>query len=251
MVLCWLSTDPLAEDAPGLSPYVYCENNPLNMTDPDGRWPYPIGPINLIGLYYKAKSYFSGSSSSSRSSSIGGGGGSGQGGIMLSNSKGGSSGQTDLIRKGGRQGSDVMWGDASGFVQAGSFATSLRDGIKYNGSAKMVAKIVKETTKGLKIGDKIGGKLEGSNSENSSTNSQSGSDTSESSAKNMTSVNVFDSKIITDSYGDSGNPIIFERSVITPTSVSVPDNKKSIDSVKAVYEKKAEANTKKVNKQWD
>ena len=224
------------------------------MVDPDGQWPWPVGPSTLLlNLGIKAYNYISGtSSSSSRSSSIGGGsGGSGQRGIMLSNSKGGSSGQTDLIRNGGRQGSDVLWGDASGFVQAGSFATSMRDGIKYNGSAKMVAKIVKETVKGLKIGDKVGSKLDGSNSENSSTGSQSGIGTNGLSPKSTTSVDVFDSKIITDSYGDSSNPIIFERSQITPISVTVPDNKKSIDSVKAVYEKKSQANTKKVNKQWE
>lgn len=227
-------------------------NNPINMVDPDGRWPWPVGPSTLLlNLAVKAYNYVSGNKSSGSSSIGGGGGGSGAGGIMPANSKGGSSGQTDLIRNGGRQGSDVMWGDASGFVQAGSFATSLRDGIKYNGSAKMVAKIVKETVKGIKIGDKIGGKLEGSNSENSSMSSQSGGDINDPSAKSMTSVNVFDSKIITDAVGDSSNPIIIQRSVITPTSVSVPDNKKSIDSVKAVYEKKSQANTKKVNQQWD
>lgn len=140
------------------------------MVDPDGRWPWPVGPsTTLLNLSLKVYNYLSGSSSSSssRGSSIGGGSGSsGQGGIMLSNSKGGSSGQTDLIRNGGRQGSDVLWGDASGFVQAGSFATSMRDGIKYNGSTKMVAKIVKETVKGVKIGDKVGGKMEGANDTN-------------------------------------------------------------------------------------
>ena len=33
----WLTTDPLSEKYYGLSPYVYCGNNPLNMIDPDGR----------------------------------------------------------------------------------------------------------------------------------------------------------------------------------------------------------------------
>lgn len=49
---------------------------------------------------------------------------------MLSNGSGGSSGDQDMIRKGGRNGNIEMV-DASGLVQAGSFATSKRDGIKY------------------------------------------------------------------------------------------------------------------------
>ena len=33
----WLSPDPLAEKNPGMSPYAYCGNNPVNVIDPDGR----------------------------------------------------------------------------------------------------------------------------------------------------------------------------------------------------------------------
>ena len=33
----WFMTTPLSEKYYGLSPYVYCGNNPLNMIDPDGR----------------------------------------------------------------------------------------------------------------------------------------------------------------------------------------------------------------------
>jgi len=33
----WLSPDPLAEKYYGISPYVFCGNNPANFIDPDGR----------------------------------------------------------------------------------------------------------------------------------------------------------------------------------------------------------------------
>lgn len=33
----WLSVDPLAEEHPNFSPYVYCALNPMNIVDPDGR----------------------------------------------------------------------------------------------------------------------------------------------------------------------------------------------------------------------
>jgi RHS repeat-associated protein len=33
----WLSVDPLSDKYPGLSPYVYCANNPIRLIDPDGR----------------------------------------------------------------------------------------------------------------------------------------------------------------------------------------------------------------------
>jgi len=36
-LLRWISTDPLAEKYPGLSPYNFVYNNPLNNIDPDGR----------------------------------------------------------------------------------------------------------------------------------------------------------------------------------------------------------------------
>ena len=37
----WLSVDGEFENGPNVSPYVYCFNNPINMTDPDGNWPFP------------------------------------------------------------------------------------------------------------------------------------------------------------------------------------------------------------------
>ncbi|WP_375605350.1 hypothetical protein [Flavobacterium davisii] len=39
VVQLWLSTDPLAEKFPAWSPYSYTLNNPINLTDPDGREP--------------------------------------------------------------------------------------------------------------------------------------------------------------------------------------------------------------------
>ena len=33
----WLSVDPMADKYPGVSPYVYCGNNPVKLVDPDGR----------------------------------------------------------------------------------------------------------------------------------------------------------------------------------------------------------------------
>jgi len=51
----WLSVDPLAEKGPEYSPYCYTFNNPTNLTDPDGNWPYP--PIYYIIAYYKTKNW--------------------------------------------------------------------------------------------------------------------------------------------------------------------------------------------------
>src|SRR5690606_1784886 len=39
----WLNIDPLAEKAPGWTPYNYTMNNPINLIDPDGR--FPIAPL--------------------------------------------------------------------------------------------------------------------------------------------------------------------------------------------------------------
>jgi RHS repeat-associated protein len=35
----WLEVDPLANKSPGVSPYAYCLNNPVKLTDPDGKLP--------------------------------------------------------------------------------------------------------------------------------------------------------------------------------------------------------------------
>jgi len=44
----WLSLDPLCEMKPWISPYVYCNNNPMNRIDPDGMADY----FGNNGKYY-------------------------------------------------------------------------------------------------------------------------------------------------------------------------------------------------------
>ena len=39
----WLSVDPMSDKYPGVSPYVYCANNPVRLIDPDGREVYIRG----------------------------------------------------------------------------------------------------------------------------------------------------------------------------------------------------------------
>ena len=39
----WTSVDPLAEKYYNVSPYVYCENDPVNTFDPDGKKVYVFG----------------------------------------------------------------------------------------------------------------------------------------------------------------------------------------------------------------
>ena len=41
---CCLSVDPLASKFPSYSPYVFCLDNPINLTDPDGREPKGTSP---------------------------------------------------------------------------------------------------------------------------------------------------------------------------------------------------------------
>ncbi|MCQ2270346.1 MAG: hypothetical protein MJZ52_03845 [Bacteroidales bacterium] len=45
----WLSVDPMASKYPGLSPYIYCANNPVKLVDPNGE---EIGPITRIRAAY-------------------------------------------------------------------------------------------------------------------------------------------------------------------------------------------------------
>ena len=41
----WLSTDPLAEKYPGMSPYTHTADNPVMLTDPDGREVIPTNDL--------------------------------------------------------------------------------------------------------------------------------------------------------------------------------------------------------------
>jgi RHS repeat-associated protein len=45
----WMGVDPLWEEYPGVSPYVYCLNNPVKLVDPDGESPTLItGAIGAV-----------------------------------------------------------------------------------------------------------------------------------------------------------------------------------------------------------
>ena len=46
----WMTPDPLSEKYYGVSPYAFCNNNPVNFVDPDGEDPSLIWDIASIGL---------------------------------------------------------------------------------------------------------------------------------------------------------------------------------------------------------
>lgn len=47
----WTTPDPLAEKYPGISPYAYCNTNPVNFVDPDGELPLFS---NFVGAFVSA-----------------------------------------------------------------------------------------------------------------------------------------------------------------------------------------------------
>ena len=47
----WLSVDPMADKYPGVSPYVYCGDNPVRLVDPDGRKIWVVGEDGKKYLY--------------------------------------------------------------------------------------------------------------------------------------------------------------------------------------------------------
>ncbi len=49
----WLSVDPLSDKYPGVSPYVYCANNPVVMVDVDGREGIVVSGGEYDGSRYK------------------------------------------------------------------------------------------------------------------------------------------------------------------------------------------------------
>jgi len=59
----WISVDPLADEYPGMSPYNFCGNNPINNIDPDGRKIKPTNPeaatatSQMLGKYDKNMGY--------------------------------------------------------------------------------------------------------------------------------------------------------------------------------------------------
>ena len=51
----WTTQDPLADQYHGISPYAYCNNNPVNFVDPDGEFPLLsnfVGGIVSAGVEY-------------------------------------------------------------------------------------------------------------------------------------------------------------------------------------------------------
>ena len=50
----WMTPDPMSEKYYGVSPYAFCNNNPVNFVDPDGRFPDVIWDVASIGMGVKS-----------------------------------------------------------------------------------------------------------------------------------------------------------------------------------------------------
>ena len=46
----WMTPDPMSEKYYGTSPYAFCNNNPVNFVDPDGKFPDIIWDIASVGF---------------------------------------------------------------------------------------------------------------------------------------------------------------------------------------------------------
>ena len=58
-IASWISPDPLSRKYPNISPYVFCNNNPVNFVDPDGRdwYSYTITKTDSEGFSYEQTCY--------------------------------------------------------------------------------------------------------------------------------------------------------------------------------------------------
>lgn len=50
-LVVWTGVDPLADEYGGISPYVYCHNNPVNAIDPNGMDDYQINQLGYIKFW--------------------------------------------------------------------------------------------------------------------------------------------------------------------------------------------------------
>ena len=49
-IASWISPDPLSRKHPNISPYVFCNSNPVNFVDPDGMIVHPNGEAELEAI---------------------------------------------------------------------------------------------------------------------------------------------------------------------------------------------------------
>ena len=59
VTLRWDRIDPMAEDDPGISPYVYCRNNPIKYIDPTGCKPDSLSAALMSSIVYNSNSDYS------------------------------------------------------------------------------------------------------------------------------------------------------------------------------------------------